>query len=131
MAWGLHSINVARVLALDNDLATLNTLESILTEAGHSLLRATNASRALQILLSSDTIDLIVTDLVLPGLSRLALIKRLRIVVPAVPIVVVSGHVPPESSATRAELARLGVHRIVAKPFTRRELLAAISSSLR
>ena len=105
-------------------------LFNILSEAGHEVLQATKAMRAVETLLAPNHIDLLIADLILPDISGVVLIERLRAAAPTVPIIIVCGYFSPESHSTRAELSKLGVVSILEKPVVRSALLDAVGVSL-
>ena len=96
-------------------------------EAGHDVLTATTVRQALASLLNSGYVDLLMTELALPHLSGVALIERLRLTAPALPIIVISAHIPPEARRTRVALTELGVLHVLGKPFSPTDLLDAVS----
>ncbi len=57
-----------RVLAVDDEPAVLESVSGMLSQLGHAVLPAMNASEALQILGSSEAVDVVLLDLVMPGL---------------------------------------------------------------
>ena len=69
-------------------------------------------------------------DLVLPDLSGIQLIERIREKRPTMPIVVISGYLSPSSVSVRETLGALGVMEMLAKPFDRHDLLAAVLHAL-
>ncbi len=73
------------------------------------------------------TIDLLMTDIVMPNLSGHALSKRLRTLRPDLPVLYMSGYVDDEE--TRAAIAQPGV-LFLAKPFSHHELASRLEAAL-
>jgi nitrogen-specific signal transduction histidine kinase len=107
------------ILAVDDENMVLTMAETILTEFGYKVLTASGGQKALAILSRADTkVDLVVTDMVMPGMSGRELIERIRQLAPAMKILSTSGYVmPADKQAGTAYLQ---------KPFTSTELLAKV-----
>jgi PAS domain S-box-containing protein len=87
---------------------------------GYTVLEAANGADAIQVALrAGDTIDLIVSDVIMPGMSGPTLIRKLSVLAPRARALLMSGHA---DSAVLDEASRLH-HAFVAKPYTP-ELLA-------
>ena len=112
-----------RILIIDDDLPIGNMLEEALEQAGYRASRAYSGTEAL-LALERARPDLILLDLMLPGLSGEELLPRLR----GIPVIVVSAKADPEH---RADLLLGGAADYVTKPFSLRELLARIALRLR
>ena len=111
------------IAIIDDDICIGNMLEEILVREGYDVIRAYSGTEALM-LLSVRTPDLILLDLMLPGLSGEALLPKLR----NIPVIVVSAKADAEH---KAELLYSGAADYVTKPFYTKELLARIAVALR
>jgi CheY-like chemotaxis protein len=121
---------MAHVLVVD-DVAVVSTAVSIiLTRAGHTVETAANGREALSIV-GRRAPDAVITDLWMPDLDGLGLIKALRADFPDVAIVAMSGGsrlYSEESSLNRARDA--GVTQLLMKPFDTADLLKTIANAL-
>jgi DNA-binding response OmpR family regulator len=89
-----------RILLADDDPELRAVLTVALTEAGYSVETAADGQQALAMVDASPP-DLLITDVVMPGLSGWIVFTRLRKRVPPLPIIVISGArsgVPPEET---------------------------------
>lgn len=111
------------ILITDDDLHIGNLLEEALRSEGYGVLRAVSGTEALEIL-SREKPDLILLDLMLPGLSGEELLPKIK----DIPVIVVSAKI---DVANKVELLLGGAADYVTKPFDIRELLARISVQLR
>jgi DNA-binding NtrC family response regulator len=71
----------ATILVVDDDSDVLDLTAEVLAAAGYAVLTASGAEPALELLRGDDRVDLLLTDIVMPGLNGLALAeeaKRLR-----------------------------------------------------
>jgi two-component system cell cycle sensor histidine kinase/response regulator CckA len=112
------------VLLVEDEVLVRDLARSILTRAGYSVQEAANGLEALSTFAASDRpIDLLVTDVIMPGMGGVELARRLTAGHPGLRVVFVSGYAG-EALGTQGELAE-GIH-LVRKPFSPAELLAMI-----
>ena len=105
---------MARVLIIEDEKAILNLLKRIVSHMGHTAHIAPSGPDALALLAKTE-VDLIVSDLRMPGTpSGVDLIRELRTRFPRLPIIVVSGYVSRDFMAKWPEL---GVDDFLPKPF--------------
>lgn len=96
-----------------------------LEQAGHQVEEAADGESGLR-LLGDHNVDLVVTDIIMPNIEGLELIRRLRQRHPGIKIIVVSGS-PPMGTVSMLDAAlKLGANLAVAKPFTPRDLNDAV-----
>ena len=115
-----------RILLVDDEEPVLDSMEKVLQPLGHPMDRALNGRLAMQCLSENDY-DVIVTDLVMPERTGLALIQTLRMRRIMVPIIVTSAFVTPD---IRRELTHYERVEILAKPFRPDALTTAIRRAL-
>ena len=111
------------IAVIDDDQPIGDMLEELLRQEGHGVLRAYSGTEALY-LLSQHRPDLILLDLMLPGLSGEEVLPRIQ----DIPVIVVSAKVEVED---KVRLLLDGAVDYVTKPFEPRELLARIAAQLR
>ena len=111
------------ILIIDDDINIGNMLEELLTKEGYQITRAYSGTEAL-LILSSQTPDLILLDLMLPGLDGKELLPHIN----GVPVIVISAKAGTED---KVELLLGGAADYVTKPFNIDELLARITVQLR
>ncbi len=111
------------ILIVDDDVQISNMLFEVLTGEGYGVLRAYSGTEAL-LLLERTRPDLILLDLMLPGLSGEETLPKLR----GIPVIVVSAKVDVED---KVGLLLGGAADYLTKPFSIRELLARIQVQLR
>ncbi|MBO5354814.1 MAG: response regulator transcription factor [Clostridia bacterium] len=111
------------ILIIDDDMHIGNMLTEVLQREGYGVLRAYSGTEALM-LLSSKTPDLILLDLMLPGLSGEEVLPKIK----NIPVIVVSAKIDVDN---KVELLLGGAVDYVTKPFHTKELLARIAVALR
>lgn len=111
------------ILIVDDDLHIGNMLEEVLTKEGYSVSRAYSGTEAL-LFLSSHNPDLILLDLMLPGLNGEEVLQKIQ----DIPVIVVSAKVDIND---KVNLLLSGAADYITKPFDIKELLARITVALR
>ncbi len=108
------------LLVEDNDMVRAVT-RRILTRGGFVVAAAVDATDALQQCeLTGFDVDLVITDIEMPGMSGTQLAERIRLVRPGLRILFISGH--PEERVLRDGVLQAGA-AFLEKPFTPNELL--------
>jgi DNA-binding response OmpR family regulator len=111
------------VMITEDDAYIGDMLEEALTKEGYGVLRAYSGTEAL-LLLSNNRPELILLDLMLPGLSGEEILPKLA----GIPVIVVSAKV---DVSEKVGLLMGGAADYIAKPFDMRELLARVAVQLR
>jgi DNA-binding response OmpR family regulator len=111
------------ILVIDDDLYIGNMLEETLTNEGYSVSRAYSGTEAVLVLDKAKP-DLVLLDLMLPGLSGEEVLPRIK----GIPVIVVSAKVDIDN---KVDLLLGGAADYVTKPFEIKELLARIAIQLR
>ena len=81
---------MARILVVDDDKAVRQLLRTVLERRGHSVVEAENGAEGLQYYRAAPA-DLVITDIQMPVMDGLQMIKELRGAFPTVKIIAISG----------------------------------------
>ena len=111
------------ILIIDDDIYIGNVIEEALIKEGYQVLRAYSGTEAIYVL-SASTPDLILLDLMLPGLSGEEVLSRIK----GIPVIVVSAKIDVDD---KVALLLGGATDYITKPFEMKELLARITVALR
>jgi len=127
------------IVVIDDEMLVREALQRVLTSTTVSVNAAADAGEGLAMLLQSP-VDLVIIDVVLPGMDGVATIKEIRRHHPALPIIAISGGgdfglnaYRPEAISTIAYLAACtaaGAQGVLAKPFETAELRSLIAQVL-
>jgi DNA-binding NtrC family response regulator len=117
----------AHLLLVDDDPNTLASLARAFRLAGHEATVCDNAARAAD-LLRTESFDLILSDVVMPGKDGLALLEELKAAGVKTPVVLISGQANVEM-AVRA--VKLGALDFLEKPLSTDKLLVTVENALR
>lgn len=111
------------ILIIDDDIHIGNMLEETLTREGYGVMRAYSGTEAL-LVLSTAKPDLVLLDLMLPGLNGEEVLPQIK----GIPVIVVSAKIDIDN---KVNLLLGGADDYVTKPFNTKELLARIAVQLR
>ncbi|GIK17696.1 MAG: acetoacetate metabolism regulatory protein AtoC [Planctomycetota bacterium] len=115
-----------RILAVDDSANTLEVIERNLCAAGYVVFTARGADEAIPIL-TQEAPNLLITDLRMPRVGGLDLIRHVRAHAPDTAIIMITGFGTIESAV---EAVKEGAEEYLTKPFTDDELLAAVRRTL-
>jgi len=116
-----------RILIVDDDQGTLASLSRAFALEGYTALTAPSAERALE-RLEEETVDAILSDVVMPEMDGLEFLARVRDKAPEVPVILMSGQ---SSLETAVKATRLGALDFVEKPVGLDRLLLTLRNALR
>jgi signal transduction histidine kinase/ActR/RegA family two-component response regulator len=118
-----------RILLVDDEATVRETLAEALEDAGYAVLLASGGAEAIDILKSDAAIDVLVTDLSMPGIDGLAVIRKARTYRPDLPAILLTGY-----AGHGAQLAvggsLQGAFTLVRKPVTAAQLADRIEALL-
>ena len=118
-----HQSNMAKpptILVVDDDDDVREVAAGMLEDLGYVVVQANNGACALSILAERDDLDVMVTDIRMPGMSGLELSDRVGKLRADLKVILISGYFQPQM------LSR----RFLQKPFRTRDLDAAIRAEL-
>ena len=110
----------ASILLIEDDDVVRGVACRVLSQAGYRVIEARYGTEALDLAADDPSIDLVLSDVVMPGLSGPEVVQRLRATRPEIIPLFMSGYAPESAGP-------LGGAELVRKPFTGPALLAAIS----
>jgi PAS domain S-box-containing protein len=124
-----------RLLVVEDDAAVRQLMAGLLRQLGYQVTEAADGPQALEAAAAGGTLDLLVTDMVMPrGMNGAALADRLRDSCPALPVLFVSGYsdrpLPGVPADGEAPAGAGPVDRNLGKPFSRRALARAVRRTL-
>ena len=120
---------MARILITDDDMVYLVTMTEIMHAHGHAVMQASDGAEAAAALRLA-RIDLLITDIVMPNIDGLEIIRQVHTARPDLPILAI--HEPGIVGQPDYLLAALafGAWRTLAKPFSPDELIRTVNALL-
>lgn len=120
------SLQKAKVLVVDDDHQVLKALTDVLTSLGLETAKADSGEQALK-LLAEEHFDVVILDLLMPGLSGFEVLARLKGSRPHQPVILSSGYAPDQ----RVQEALQHPHTFyLRKPYSLQELQATLARAL-
>jgi two-component system response regulator HydG len=116
----------ATILVVDDDTANLASLVKIFEKLGLRVLPATTGTEALDLLRQSP-VDIVLSDLMMPGMSGVELLKHARALTPEVEVVIMTAYGTIERAV---EAVREGAYDFITKPFRRAQIERVVGGSV-
>jgi CheY-like chemotaxis protein len=117
-----------QVLLVDDDEPVRETLALLLEDAGYRVLQAADGCKALALLAAGQTVDALVTDLSMPGLDGLAVIRAARARCPGLPAVLLTGSA--DDTGPMVDENGADTHALLRKPATGPQLTECLDALL-
>ncbi|MFH1113830.1 MAG: HD domain-containing phosphohydrolase [Pseudomonadota bacterium] len=115
------------ILVVDDEPHIAELLRRIISSGGYSCAKASGGETAIQELQNGKEIHLIVTDIMMPGMSGVDLLKYVKALFPTTAVLMVTGVHDRNTAVTALEL---GAYGYVLKPFGSNEILINVAAAL-
>jgi DNA-binding NtrC family response regulator len=117
-------LQTQKLLLIDDEPGVLRALALLLSTMAFDVKPFGSPVEAVGYILTTEEIDLVVTDLRMPELSGDEVVKKVRALRPSLPVIVMSGHANPQDIAT---LRQNGATAFLPKPFSPQQFKTAIA----
>ncbi|HEB75649.1 MAG TPA: response regulator [Nitrospirae bacterium] len=118
--------NEYSILVVDDDAAVRDVLVTLLKDVGYEVVDTGSPEEALD-LVSKKTFDLVLSDILMPEMDGLALLKKIHFKVPDLPVILLTAYPDLELSI---EALKHGAHDFIIKPFNLEYVLHAVKKAL-
>ncbi|HVR38561.1 MAG TPA: response regulator, partial [Thermoanaerobaculia bacterium] len=115
-----------RILIVDDEEVLRDVLEAVLRREGFDIVLAQSGEEALSVLDAED-IDLVVLDVMLPGISGIDTLRSIRISNPSLPVIVITAF---SSIDGAIEAMKMGAFHYIPKPFRNEEVIITVNKAL-
>jgi DNA-binding NtrC family response regulator len=116
-----------KIFIIDDDLHIRTACVRVLEKAGYEVSCAESGNEGLSAIQNApESIDVLLLDQLLPGMSGMDVLAQIQIICPSLPVIVMTGSLTEESAA---ELMEKGAMSCLAKPFTPDQLRNAITQA--
>ncbi len=115
-----------RILIVDDEEVLRDVLDVLLRREGFETLTAASGEEALN-LLESEEVDLVVLDVMLPGISGIDTLRAMRISNPQLPVIVITAF---SSIDGAIEAMKYGAFHYIPKPFKNEEVILTVNKAL-
>jgi PAS domain S-box-containing protein len=126
---GIGGNYAGRVLLVDDDFLVRETLAAQLEDAGYAVLQAADGSEAITLVEQGRQVDVLVTDLSMPGMSGLTLIRAAQALRPGLPAILLTGY-SGDAAALAVGGAVSGAYSLIRKPVPGAQLIGRVAAML-
>ncbi|MFQ5651064.1 MAG: sigma-54-dependent transcriptional regulator [bacterium] len=116
----------ASILVVDDEKNIRRSVDMICAGEGYGVKTAADAEEALKIL-DRHPVDLVLLDVVMPGIDGLALLKKIKAEKPETAVVMISGNATVQNAVTAT---KEGAYDFIEKPLSKEKLLISIKNAL-
>lgn len=120
---------MARIIIIDDQDAIRSIVRRTLERHGHTVVEAPDGQAGMRLLLEQP-VDLVITDIFMPGQDGIETLRAVRKDFPGVPVIVMSGGSRIGDLDLREAAEVLGAVRTIQKPFGAHEILKVVSEVL-
>jgi len=120
---------MACVVVIDDQEPIRRIVRRALEQAGHQVLDAEDGELGLQ-LLEHHPVDVVVSDIFMPGMDGIQMLRQIRKQFPALKVIVMSGGDSSGMLDLRRDAELLGAVKSLSKPFTTHEIVTIVNSVL-
>ncbi len=118
---------MAKILLAEDDPAVREFVRRALVHSGHDVTAVDDGLAAIEVL-STDQFDMLITDIVMPGMDGIALALKASKDRPSMPILMMTGYAAERQRAHNLEAL---IHKVIAKPFSLRDICNAVADILK
>ena len=115
-----------RILIVDDEEVLRDVLDAVLRREGFDVVSASSGEEALS-LLDGEEIDLVILDIMLPGISGIDTLRSIRISNPHLPVIIITAF---SSIDGAIEAMKYGAYHYIPKPFKNDEVIITVNKAL-
>jgi len=116
-----------RILIVDDEEVLRDVLDAVLRREGFDVVMAASGEQALAVLDEDEEIDLVILDVMLPGISGIDTLRAMRISNPNLPVIVITAY---SSIDGAIEAMKQGAFHYIPKPFKNEEVVLTVNKAL-
>lgn len=120
---------MARVLVIDDQESIRRVVRRALEQDGHEVFDASDGEVGME-LLESQSFEVVITDIFMPGQDGIVTLRQIRKRFPAVKVIVISGGDSTGLMDLREDAELLGAVKSLQKPFNAREIMDAVKAAV-
>jgi len=116
----------SQILLIDDEAIALSNLKHVLEREGHEVVTCMNGESGLAEM-ETTAFDLVLTDLRMPGIDGMGVLRHIRESTPDVPVIMITGHASLDSAVNAM---KAGAYHYIAKPFRLDEVREVVRGAL-
>ncbi len=115
-----------RILVIDDEAIVRVSCDRVLGPEGYDVELTSRGDEALR-RLDAERFDLVLTDLKMPDMDGLEVLKKIKEKWPHIPVIIITGY---GTISTAVQAIKLGAYEYIEKPFNPEDILSAVKRSL-
>lgn len=115
------------ILVVDDEPNIRRVLEAVLARDGHTVLTAENGKKGLDVLSRESTVDILISDLIMPDINGVELLAAAKAINPNLPVLMITAHGTIKSAV---DAMKLGALDYIPKPFDLDEIKLVVKNAL-
>ncbi len=115
------------ILVVDDEPNIRRVLEAVLVKEGHTVFTAENGKKGLEVLATESTIDVLISDLIMPDINGVELLAAAKEINPRLPVLMITAHGTIKSAV---DAMKLGALDYIPKPFDLDEIKIVVKNAL-
>src|SRR5512146_1607054 len=116
-----------RILIVDDEEVLRDVLQAVLQREGFEVILAASGEEALSVLDADVEVDLVILDIMLPGISGIDTLRAIRIANPTLPVIIITAF---SSIDGAIEAMKHGAFHYIPKPFKNEEVILTVNKAL-
>ncbi|MBL4639256.1 MAG: sigma-54-dependent Fis family transcriptional regulator, partial [Kordiimonadaceae bacterium] len=122
-------MSAKKILIVEDEVTQMALLEGVVSRAGYAVEKAMTGRAAVNRLLdaTADPIDVVLLDLVMPGMNGIQVLEKIRPTLPILPVVMLTAH---SSVNTVVEAMRAGANDFIVKPASAERIRTALDAAM-
>ncbi|MEF9427378.1 MAG: response regulator, partial [Candidatus Mariimomonas ferrooxydans] len=122
-----HDSNKACILVVDDDIYVLDSITNLLKEYGYSVVACKSGEEAMDVF-QKDDINIMLTDINMPGISGIELLDRVHAIDPEIPVILMTAYAEMETAITAIKQKAFD---FITKPYKAENLFHAVQKAVR
>ncbi|GBD99697.1 transcriptional regulatory protein ZraR [bacterium BMS3Abin07] len=114
-----------KILVIDDEAIVRVSCQRVLTPEGYDVIVTSKGSDAIEIL-EKDKFDLVLTDLKMPDMDGLEVLKKIKSRWPDMIVIIITGY---STISTAVQAIKLGAYEYIEKPFTPEDILTTVNKA--
>ncbi|MCX6343680.1 MAG: sigma-54 dependent transcriptional regulator [Armatimonadetes bacterium] len=123
----MAKIKTGTILVVDDEPNIRRILEAVLVKDGHRVLTAENGKKGLEVLSKESTVDVLISDLIMPDINGVELLAAAKEINPRLPVLMITAHGTIKSAV---DAMKLGALDYIPKPFDLDEIKIVVKNAL-
>jgi YesN/AraC family two-component response regulator len=120
-------MSIGTVLIVDDEPMMRDVVIEMLKDRAEKIIPAKNGEEALSLLRGTDEIDVVITDMKMPGMTGVQLLETVKMTNPCIPVIVMTGY---SETFGLERIIKKGAEEYILKPFRKAEINMIVNKAI-